>query len=184
MQEEKKNINISTFQLIIILFIFVILMVIGFIIQDYNLKISYYLSVGLGIFTLINIYLTITYYLELRNKTSDKGRKGPKGDIGPKGDSGSCTFSTECNKNENCGKSVYDSIKDNLKDMDEDFKGVSEECIKDPNTKNCKGKSAETIEKLEGVNKLAESLIKECKKTRMSEKLFLENIKQGLKTLS
>lgn len=184
MQEEKKNINISTFQLIIILFIFVILIVIGFIIQDYNLKISYYLSVGLGIFTLINIYLTITYYLELRNKTGEKGRKGPKGDIGPKGDSGSCTFSTECNNNENCDDKVYKAIHTDIVKIDEDFKDISIECIKNPNKENCKDKNSETIEKIKGVNKLAESLIEECKQTRMSEKLFLERIKIGLDKLS
>lgn len=184
MKDKEEKLNISTFQLIIILLIFVILIVIGFLIQDYNLKISYYLSVGLGLFTLINMYLTITYYLELRNKQGEKGSKGPKGDMGPSGDSGSCVFSTKCNNDENCENNINDIIKENLEEIDIDFKDISDECIKTPNNTNCEGKNTETIEKLKSINIHAKKLIEKCKTKPMSDKNFLENISKELKNLN
>jgi hypothetical protein len=176
MPEEK--LNISTFQLIIIIFIFVILMVIGFMIQEPNLKISYYLSVGLGIFTIINIYLTITYYMELRNKRGEPGVKGPKGDIGPKGDGGSCVFSTKCNDNKDCDKNVYEKIKDNLTEIDKD---ISIDCVKNPNKENCG--NSEKAEKGDAIKRLADDLIEECKTTRLPEKDFLTRVTNGITAL-
>ena len=177
MKEEEK-LNISTFQLIIIIFIFVILMVIGFMIKEPNLKISYYLSVGLGIFTIINIYLTITYYMELRNKRGEPGSKGPKGDRGPKGDGGSCVFSTKCNDNKDCDKNVYEKIKENLTEIDKD---MSIECVKNPNKENCG--IPENIEKGDAIKRLADDLIEECKTTRLPEEKFLTKVSNGITAL-
>ena len=176
--KEEENLNISTFQLIIIIFIFVILMVIGVIIQDPNLKISYYLSVGLGIFTVINIYLTITYYMELRNKRGEKGPIGPKGDRGVKGDGGSCVFSTKCNNNQNCETNIYDAIKKNLTEIDKD---ISIKCIKDPTEQICE--SPENAEKGDAIKKLADNLIEECKASRIPEDEFLKRVSNGMKKL-
>lgn len=177
MKEEEDKLNISTFQLLIIIFIFVILMVIGFMIQEPNLKLSYYLSVGLGIFTIINIYLTITYYMELRNKRGEKGPQGPKGDRGPKGDGGSCVFSTKCNSNQNCETNIYDKIEKNLTEIDKD---ISIECIKNP-TENCE--SPENAEKGDAIKRLADDLIEECKTSRIPEDEFLKRISNGMKKL-
>lgn len=177
MKEEDK-LNISTFQLLIIIFIFVILMVIGFMIQEPNLKLSYYLSVGLGLFTIINIYLTITYYMELRNKRGEKGPQGPKGDRGAKGDGGSCVFSTKCNNNQNCEKNIYDEIEKNLTEIDKD---ISIECIKDPTEKKCG--TSENAEKGDAIKRLADNLIEECKTTRIPEDTFLKTISNGMKRL-
>ena len=169
--------ELTTFQLLIILFIFVILISIGFMIKETNLKISYYLSVGLGIFTIINIYLTITYYLQLRNKRGEKGLKGPVGDPGPTGDSGTCVFRKQCGEITDCNNKIYKEVI-NKKLFDDK---ISEECLKEPNKKNCRDENI--VESALLAKNFTDELVRECKETNMDEKTFLERIKPQLQTL-
>lgn len=94
--ENKTSSGLTYNQVIIIGFIFVILVGIGFMIKDKNLRISYIMIVGLGLFTLFNISMTIKYYTKLRNSVGKQGPQGPKGPQGPEGEPGVCTFAEKC----------------------------------------------------------------------------------------
>ena len=94
--EETESTDISMSQMLIVGFIIVILIGLSYFFEDRNLKISYFMSVGLGLFTLFNVHMTIKYYKELRNAEGKQGPKGPHGEEGPNGEPGVCTFSSEC----------------------------------------------------------------------------------------
>jgi len=94
--EETESTNMSMSQMIIVGFIIVILFGLDFFFEDRNLKISYRMSVALGLFTLFNVYWTIKFYKDLRNAEGKQGPKGPHGEKGPSGEPGVCTFSSKC----------------------------------------------------------------------------------------
>ena len=98
MADKKNNEGgtISPVQMMLIGFIFMILIAVGFMIRDKNLRISYILIIALGIFTFFNVYMTIKYYSKLRSTVGKQGPQGPKGPKGPQGEPGVCTFSEKC----------------------------------------------------------------------------------------
>ena len=87
-----KGVNLTLTQIIIMLFVIVVLILIGVTIDDNNIKISYWLTMGLLLFTILNIYLTVIYYIEIRERKGERGPKGPKGERGVKGDPGTCSL--------------------------------------------------------------------------------------------
>ena len=94
--EETESTNMSMSQMLIVGFIIAVFIGFDFLFEDRNLKISYRMSVALGLFTLFYVHMTIKYYKELRNAEGKQGPKGPSGEDGPGGEPGVCTFSSEC----------------------------------------------------------------------------------------
>lgn len=163
--ESINNSNLSVNQLVVLLFIFVVFIIIGFMIEDDNLKISYMLVVGLALFTGINLFLTVKYYKDLRNKAGEQGPSGLKGENGPQGDSGVCTFSEKCGMNENqCKEAIYKKIED------ENYygEGINKECIEDLD--KC---DPNLIEKATALKPLIETKIKKCVESRKTKDVML-----------
>jgi hypothetical protein len=166
--------NLSLLQLIIVLFIFIIFLVIGFVIEDKNLKISYWLSVGLGVFTIINIYLTITYYMDLRTRQGERGPKGLKGELGGKGDPGNCVFREKCEIAD-----CEDKIKKELNNNKNLFNNIEEKCYLDPSLENCDNND-EKLASGQTVNKIYNDLVKKCKQNDLDEEDFINKLKTSL----
>jgi hypothetical protein len=155
--------NITTTQIILFLFVFIIFVIIGITIEDKNLKISYFLVVSLILFTLFNCYLTIAYYKDLRNVGGVQGERGLTGEQGFQGDSGVCTFSDKCGIDDCRGKVSEASI-EKYSDI------VSENCINTP--KECKNTDEKNIA-IE-IRKTNDVLTKKCENTKLKWEDFKE----------
>ena len=162
--ETMKNSNLSVNQLVVLLFIFVVFVIIGFMIEDKNLKISYMLVVGLALFTGINLFLTIKYYKDLRNKSGEQGPRGLKGEDGPQGDPGVCTFSEKCGMNKKeCEDAIYKKI------IDENYYGenFTRECLENPSLETCNN-DIDLVESATALKPLINAKIKKCMESRRS----------------
>ena len=176
-----KDKTLTTNQLVVVLFIFTIFVIIGFMIDDSNLKISYMLVVGLALFTGINFFLTIKYYTRLRNMAGEQGPRGLKGDDGPRGDPGVCTFSEKCGMNETkCENLIYDYIiKNNY--YGSEFTEETKELLKNPKKEflddNGNPKySSELIESAKALEPLIKEKINKCMATKKSEEKLLKDL--------
>lgn len=74
----------------------VIIIVVGFLIEETKQRLCYYACVGLGCFVIMNMYLGITYYISLRNDPGVQGQQGNKGPQGIVGQPGKCTYADQC----------------------------------------------------------------------------------------
>jgi hypothetical protein len=173
-----KEKTLTTNQLIVVLFIFTLFIIIGFMIDDSNLRISYMLSVGLALFTGINFFLTIKYYTKLRNMAGEQGPRGLKGDDGPRGDPGVCTFSDKCGMNETeCETLIYNYIVEN----NYYGSGFTEELLRNPekeflNTNNLPIYSSELIESAKALKPLIQEKIKKCMATKKDKTKLLNDL--------
>jgi len=85
--------DVSTF--LIILIIVLLLISIGFMIDDIKYRVAYFLVVCLFGLVILNIYLTIVYYIQLRNEPGLPGEMGQKGPSGVRMIPGKCSFTEE-----------------------------------------------------------------------------------------
>ena len=167
-----KNTNLSVNQLVVLLLIFFIFVIIGFMIEDKNLKISYILVVGLALFTGINLFLTIKYYKDLRNKAGEQGPRGLKGEDGPQGDVGVCTFSEKCGMNKKeCENIIYKKI------IDDNYYGenITRECLENPTLETCNN-DIDLVEKASALKPLVELKIKKCIESRKSKEVMINEL--------
>lgn len=170
--ETIKNTNLSVNQLVVLLFIFVVFVIIGFMIEDKNLKISYMLVVGLALFTGINLFLTIKYYKDLRNKAGEQGPRGLKGEDGPQGDPGVCTFSEKCGMNQKeCEDAIYKKI------IDDNYYGedITRECLENPTLETCNN-DINLVERATALKPLIELKIKKCLESRKSKDVMINEL--------
>ena len=173
-----KEKTLSTNQLVVVLFIFTIFIIIGFMIEDSNLKISYMLVVGLALFTGINFFLTIKYYTRLRNMAGEQGPRGLKGDDGPRGDPGVCTFSEKCGMNETeCENLIYNKI------VESNYygSGFTDELLRNPNIEyldeNNKPKyNSELVESAKALQPLIKEKLNKCMTTKKDKDTLLNDL--------
>ena len=101
----------SNTKILVMFAIFCLANLIGFSIQDYNLKVCYWLSLTLVMVSIVNFNMAISFYITLRNERGIEGGRGEKGDKGPKGFPGRC----ELNLDAKCGiDNCTSKIQDNL----------------------------------------------------------------------
>lgn len=157
--------NVVSFLIIVI--ILVIFIVLSMFIEETNMKIAYWLVIGLLLLTITNMYMSIVYYIKLREDPGSPGPRGPKGEKGPKGDPGKCTFSEKCGI-EGCNEKIFDMASNY-------YPSISIECLKD--NKRC---TDDEMEKAKPVTKQIYQLIDECKKTKRAEGDFIARIRPVL----
>lgn len=153
--------NIVSFLIIVI--ILIVFIVISLFIEEFRLKLAYWLVVVLFVLSITNMYMSIVYYIKLREDPGIPGPRGAKGDQGPSGDIGKCTFSDKCGI-ENCEEKIYNIASDY-------YSSIPLECLKD-NTK-CNENDAE---KALPITNQINMLIEECKKTQTAESDFILRI--------
>lgn len=154
--------NIVSFLIIIV--ILVIFIIISLFINETNMKIAYWLVIGLLILSITNMYMSIVYYIKLREDPGTPGPRGPKGPRGPSGDPGKCTSSDKCGI-EDCEEKMY-NIASNY------YPSISISCLKD--NARC---TDEELESARPVTKQVKQLITECKKTSRAEEDFIARIR-------
>ena len=172
-----KEKTLTTNQLIVVLFIFTLFVIIGFMIEDSNLKISYMLVVGLALFTGINFFLTIKYYTRLRNMAGEQGPRGLKGDDGPRGDPGVCTFSEKCGiSKEDCEKLIYNKI------VESNYygSGLTEELLRNPDgvflEDNKPKYDTSLIDIAKSLKPLIDEKIKKCMATKKDKETIIKDL--------
>lgn len=159
--------SITATQLIVFLFIFMLFIFVGFMIEDNNLKISYILVVLLILFTSLNLYMTINYYRKLRNDVGKQGPRGLKGEDGPSGDTGVCVFTEKCGI-KNCEDKIYKEIDDRNYYGSE----FTTECLKNPNT--CETEDLKEASK--GISQLIKTQIAKCKSSKKDETTLMNEL--------
>ena len=159
--------NITATQLIVFLFIFMLFIFVGFMIEDKNLKISYVLVVILILFTSLNLYMTINYYKKLRNDVGKEGRRGLKGEDGPRGDPGVCVFTEKCGI-KNCKDKIYEEIEKRSYYGPE----FSTKCLK--NSNDCE--TEDLKEASQGISELINTQIEKCKQSKKDEKTLMNEL--------
>lgn len=159
--------SITVTQLIVLLFIFMIFIFVGFMIDDNNLKISYILVVLLIIFTSLNLYMTINYYKKLRNDVGKEGPRGLKGEDGHKGDSGVCVFTEKCGI-KNCEEKIYKEIEE----RNYYGSGFTTKCLKNPS--DCE--TEDLKEASEGIKELINTQIDKCKQSKKDETTLMNDL--------
>ena len=172
--EEIGSTGISMSQMIIVGFIIVILFGLDFFFEDRNLKISYRMSVALGLFTLFNVYWTIKFYKDLRNAEGKQGPKGPQGEKGPSGEPGVCTFSSECGIDDAASR-IASEIS-SRREFEEFFKTDLEyEKFKD-NIKNNIFEDSDATEAQQNVYKAVQAIILNAKTTQLKPDVFYDKV--------
>tara|TARA_B100000767_G_scaffold24680_1_gene21718 strand:+ start:4926 stop:5474 length:549 start_codon:yes stop_codon:yes gene_type:complete len=113
-QEQISGILGETFantKILVMFTAFALANLIGFSIQDYNLKICYWLSLTLVLVSIVNFNMAVSFYISLRNEKGIEGARGPKGDKGPNGLPGRCELNLEANCDiENCTSKIQDKL--------------------------------------------------------------------------
>ena len=156
--------ELSTF--LILLIIALILISIGFMIQEVKYKIAYFMVICLLGLSILNIYLSIVYYIKLRNDPGIPGEMGKKGPRGVKGLPGKCSFTETCGIDDprkkiiNVANTMYD---------------ISKECLDKPSLENCND-NQDTLEQAIPINTQINMLEKIAYSTTMSEKDFMKKL--------
>jgi hypothetical protein len=153
--------NISTFLLILTLYIFAILA--SYLIENRTHKIFYFMIIGLATLTGLNIYFGIIYYIKLRNDPGMPGPRGPKGEKGPSGASGKCII------NEKCGFNLDDAKELIYAKVAEKY-DTTPECLSNPTIENC-GSIAE-VKRLEFLQPQIQTLIDLASESGMTKQNF------------
>ena len=113
-QEQISGILGETFantKILVMFTAFALANLIGFSIQDYNIKICYWLSLTLVLVSIVNFNMAVSFYISLRNEKGIEGPRGPKGDKGPKGLPGRCELNLEATCGiENCTSKIQDRL--------------------------------------------------------------------------
>lgn len=156
--------DVSTF--LIILIIVLLLISIGFMIDDIKYRVAYFLVVCLFGLVILNIYLTIVYYIQLRNEPGLPGEMGQKGPTGVRGIPGKCSFTEECG--------IKDARKKIIKIANTMY-GIPEACIDNPSQKNCNN-NQDTLEQAMPINTQINMLEAIAHNTTMTEKDFMTKV--------
>lgn len=98
-------------KILVMFTIFALANLIGFSIQDFNLKVCYWLSLTLVMVSIVNFNMAVSFYITLRNEKGVEGPRGMKGDPGPKGFPGRCELNLDAKCGiENCTSKVQDRL--------------------------------------------------------------------------
>lgn len=151
---------------VIIIFIFILLLVVSFFIEDKTLRLCYWLVVMLLALTTFNILLSYTYYTRLRNEPGKMGKRGPQGPPGSRGPKGVCSISEKCGI-EDCDSKIA-KMAHNI------FPDIRLSCLKDGNCRHS--------ERAVGipVHNILKDLKEECLTTKMAEPDFMKHIRPKL----
>lgn len=149
-----------------IVFLFIIIIVSNFI-QDYNLKVAYWLMLFLLYVSYSNIYLSTYFYAELRENPGIQGERGESGEMGASGSDGMCVITPNCNIPK-CDDFIESVIKERYLPYHEILKKIErgEESTLTKEEKKIK----------DNINIYKETLIPQCENSNMTVDQFRDVI--------
>ena len=156
--------EVSTF--LIILIIVLILLSIGFMIEDIKYRVSYFMIVCLFGLVVLNIYLTVVYYIQLRNEPGLPGEMGQKGPTGVRGIPGKCSFTEECEIKE---------ARKKIMEVANKMYEIPIACIDRPTLQTCNN-NQDMLEQAMPINTQINMLEEIAYTTTMTEKDFMAKI--------
>jgi hypothetical protein len=156
---------------ILLFIILIVLFGFSYAIDDFNLRVCYWMVIILLALTIFNVVLSIKYYVKLRNEKGIRGPRGPQGEKGMKGNRGVCATSEKCSIDDCRGK-IMDIVVSN-------FPEINSKCL--DNLRECQ--SPDQREKAEPLIKFINELTKKCQTTQLPSSEFFRKIRPQLELL-
>ena len=150
---------------------FFITIIISQFIEDYNLKVAYWLMLFLLYISYANIYMSSYFYSKLRSQPGKQGPRGSPGTQGANGSDGVCDITPNCNI-VNCKDLIEKTLKEAYPEyakivskMDESFQLTGEE-----------------TRMIEQMNQYIDLLTPVCNSTKKTKDQFVSYIKDSIIT--